>query len=134
MKEYKNFDSKFRFVIVASKRAKELLKGAKPRIKAKARNPIRIAQNEVKRGAVEFEIIKSKKEEVREQEERVLLGEDVAAEFEEEREEAEKALIGEDEVEEVGEEETEEEEEEEIEEEDIEEEREEEDEEEEEKG
>ena len=111
MKEYRNFDSKFRFVIVASKRAKELLKGAKPRIKAKARNPIRIAQNEVKMGAVEYEIIKSKKEEIREQEERVLLAEGVASEFEEEQEEPEKGLISEDEIEEEIEEEEEEEEE-----------------------
>ncbi len=116
MKEYRKFDSKFRFVIVASKRAKELLKGAKPRIKAKAKNPIRIAQNEVKTGAIDFEIIKSKKEEIQEQEERVLLGEDVGSELEEEQEVAEKGLLGEEEEEEEEGEEKEEEEEEEVEE------------------
>ena len=71
-------------MIVASKRAKELLKGAKPRIKSKARNPIRIAQNEVKLGLVEYEILKTKKEEVVEPEDRVFLGEEVVGEFEEE--------------------------------------------------
>ena len=135
MKEYKNFDSKFRFVIVAAKRAKELLKGAKPRIKAKARNPIRIAQNEVKLGAVEYEIIKSKKEEALEPEERVLLGENVASGFEEEPEGPEKALLSQDEIEEEIEEEVaEEEEEEEKEEKEEEEEEKEEEEDEEEKG
>jgi DNA-directed RNA polymerase subunit K/omega len=108
LKEYKNFDSKFRFVIVASKRAKELLKGAKPRIKGKERNPIRIAQHEVKTGAVEYEIIKSKKEEAQEQEERVLLGEDVASEFEEEQEEPEKGVLSEEDEDEEEEEEEEE--------------------------
>jgi DNA-directed RNA polymerase subunit K/omega len=78
-----NVDSKYRFVIVASKRAKELLKGAKTRLKTKARNPIRIAQTEVKLGLVEFEILKTKKEELPEPEERVFLGEEVVGEIEE---------------------------------------------------
>ena len=84
MKTYGNIDSKFRFVIIASKRAKELLKGAKPRVKSKSKNPIRIAQSEVKMGLVDYEILKSKKEEIPEQEERVFLGEQVGTEFEEE--------------------------------------------------
>lgn len=87
MKDFSNFDSKFRFVIVASKRAKELLKGAKARAKTKSRNPIRIAQNEVKMGLVEYEIIKPKKEEAP-IEERIFLGEEVGPEIEEEGEEA----------------------------------------------
>jgi DNA-directed RNA polymerase omega subunit len=78
-----NVDSKYRFVIVASKRAKELLTGAKTRLKTKARNPIRIAQTEVKLGLVEFEILKTKKEELPEPEERVFLGEEVVGEIEE---------------------------------------------------
>jgi DNA-directed RNA polymerase subunit K/omega len=84
LKELGNVDSKYRFVIVASKRAKELLKGAKSRLKSKSRNPIRIAQNEVKLGLVEFEILKAKKEEVQEPEDRVFLGEEVGGELEEE--------------------------------------------------
>jgi len=84
LKELGNTDSKYRFVIVASKRAKELLKGAKTRLKTKARNPIRIAQTEVKLGLVEFEILKTKKEELPEPEERVFLGEEVVSEVEEE--------------------------------------------------
>jgi len=84
LKDLGNVDSKYRFVIVASKRAKELLKGAKSRLKTKSRNPIRIAQSEVKMGLVEFEILKSKKEEVAEPEDRVFLGEEVVGELEEE--------------------------------------------------
>ena len=84
MKELGNIDSKYRFVIVASKRAKELLKGAKSRLKSKSRNPIRIAQNEVKLGLVEFEILKAKKEDVSEPEEHVFLGEEVVGDIEEE--------------------------------------------------
>lgn len=79
-----NIDSKYRFVIIASKRAKELLKGAKSRLQSKSRNPIRIAQKEVKLGLVQFEILKTKKEEVPELEERVFLGEEAVGELEEE--------------------------------------------------
>ena len=86
LKDYGNIDSKYRFVIVASKRAKELLKGAKARLKSRSKNPIRIAQNEVKLGLVDFEIIKAKKEDLHEQEEPVFLGEGVGGGFEEEHE------------------------------------------------
>ncbi|MGB9894104.1 MAG: DNA-directed RNA polymerase subunit omega [Candidatus Saccharicenans sp.] len=62
------FDSKFRFIIVAAQRAKQLLKGGHPKIKSKHRNPIRIAQEEVKSGAVQYEILPFKKEEGLEEE------------------------------------------------------------------
>ena len=74
MKNFGNIDSKFRFVHVASKRAKMLLKGAKPKIRTKSKNPIRIAQTEVKEGVVNYEIIKSLSEELPETEERIFLG------------------------------------------------------------
>ena len=77
MNRFGNVDSKFRFVILASKRAKQLLKGAKPKIKAKSRNPIRIAQTEVRSGVIEFEILPTQKEEYQEQEERVFVGEGI---------------------------------------------------------
>jgi len=75
-----NIDSKYRFIIVASKRAKQLLKGAKPKLKAKSRNLIRIAQSEVKAGLIEYEVIPAGKEEIPEQEERVFVGADIVAE------------------------------------------------------
>ena len=74
MNRFGNVDSKFRFVIVASKRAKQLLKGAKPKIKTKSRNPILIAQTEVRAGVIEFEILPTQKEEYQEQEDRVFVG------------------------------------------------------------
>ena len=99
MKELGNVDSKYRFVIVASKRAKELLKGAKSRLKSKSRNPIRIAQNEVKLGLVEFEILKAKKEDIQEPEDRVFLGEEAVGELEEEVAGGTEAAVPPDEVE-----------------------------------
>jgi DNA-directed RNA polymerase omega subunit len=77
LNRFGNVDSKFRFVIVASKRAKQLLKGAKPKIKTKSRNPIRVAQAEVRAGVIEFEILPTQKEDYQEPEERVFVGEGV---------------------------------------------------------
>ena len=57
LKTYSDFDSKFRFVIVAAKRAKQLLKGSKPKLTSKSKNLIRIAQQEVKQGLIEYEIV-----------------------------------------------------------------------------
>ncbi len=69
-----DIDSKFRFVHLASKRAKMLLKGSKPKVKTKSKNPIRIAQAEVREGVVDFEIVKTVKEELPEPEDRIILG------------------------------------------------------------
>jgi len=77
LNRFGNVDSKFRFVILASKRAKQLLRGAKPKIKTKSRNPIRIAQAELRSGVVEFEILPTQKEEYQEQEDRVFVGEGI---------------------------------------------------------
>ncbi len=66
--EKNTFDSKFRFVIVAAQRARQLLKGERPKIKSKSRNPIRVAQEEVKSGAIKYEILPFKKEERAEEE------------------------------------------------------------------
>jgi DNA-directed RNA polymerase omega subunit len=72
-----NVDSKFRFVILASKRAKQLLKGAKPKVKGKSKNPIRIAQNELKLGLVDYAIIPVEKEDMADSEEQVFLGDEL---------------------------------------------------------
>lgn len=98
MKE-NTFDSKFRFVIVAAQRAKQLLKGAHPKVKSKHRNPIRIAQEEIKSGAIQYEILPFKREEGLEEE--VLLSEalplaagelEVESEYEGQEEELEEEL------------------------------------------
>jgi DNA-directed RNA polymerase subunit omega len=69
-----NIDSKYRFIILAAKRAKQLLKGAKPKIESKSRNPIRIAQAEVRGGLVEYEIIPTRMDDIPEREERLFVG------------------------------------------------------------
>jgi DNA-directed RNA polymerase omega subunit len=72
---YGNIDSKYRFIILAAKRAKQLLKGAKPKIQGKSKSLIRIAQSEVRNGLIEYEIIPTRMDDVAEREERVFVGE-----------------------------------------------------------
>jgi DNA-directed RNA polymerase subunit omega len=54
---YKDLDSKYKFILLVSKRARQLLKGAKPKIKSKSKSLIRIAQQEIQRGAVGFRVL-----------------------------------------------------------------------------
>jgi DNA-directed RNA polymerase omega subunit len=51
----KDVDSKFRFITVASQRAKQLQNGAKPRVEVRSRKPTRIAMQEVLANAVSWE-------------------------------------------------------------------------------
>jgi DNA-directed RNA polymerase subunit K/omega len=81
LKGYGDIDSKFRYVIVASKRAKELLKGAKPKIKSKSKNLIRVAQEEVENGYIDYEIVPEKVKEVSDTEEEIFIGEELNAEI-----------------------------------------------------
>ena len=86
MKEFGEIDSKFRYVILAAMRAKQLLSGAKPRIKSRSKNLIRIAQEEVKQGLIDYEIvkgIKTEKEEVLDAEDNIFMEEEIAPEPEE---------------------------------------------------
>jgi DNA-directed RNA polymerase omega subunit len=69
-----NIDSKYRFIILAAKRAKQLLRGAKPKIQGKSKSLIRIAQSEVRAGLIEYEIIPTRMDDVPEREERVFVG------------------------------------------------------------
>lgn len=52
----KDVDSKFRFITVASQRAKQLQNGAKPRVESRTRKPTRVAMHEVLCGAVSWEL------------------------------------------------------------------------------
>jgi DNA-directed RNA polymerase omega subunit len=83
LKNYGDIDSKFRYVILASMRAKQLLRGAKPLIKSKSKNLIRVAQEEVKKGLVDFEIVKSSPEETPSIEEEMFIGEEIEEEMRE---------------------------------------------------
>jgi len=75
-----NIDSKYRFIILAAKRAKQLLKGAKPKIHGRSKNLIRIAQAEVRAGLIDYEIIPTHMDEIPEREERVFVGAGLADE------------------------------------------------------
>jgi DNA-directed RNA polymerase subunit omega len=59
--EKNNFiDSKFRLVIIAAKRAKQLVRGSKPKVNLKAENPLTIALKEIDEGKIDFKIINDK--------------------------------------------------------------------------
>ncbi|MFA9454889.1 MAG: DNA-directed RNA polymerase subunit omega, partial [Candidatus Aminicenantaceae bacterium] len=79
MKEYSDIDSKFRYVTVAAMRAKQLLKGAKPKIESKSKNLIRVAQQEVQQGLIEFEIIQNPVEEFLDTGDDMFIGEEIRA-------------------------------------------------------
>jgi len=56
MKLIDGFDSNYRFVLVAARRARQLQGGAKPGISAKSTKACRVAQDEVAAGKVQWEI------------------------------------------------------------------------------
>lgn len=80
MDVFGKIDSKYRFIILASKRAKQLLKGAKPKIQGRSKSLIRIAQAEVKSGLIEYEIIPTRMDDLPEREERAFVGAGLADE------------------------------------------------------
>ena len=50
-------DSKYRLVLLAAKRSKQLQRGAKPRIFGSAKKTTRVAIEEVRRGLVQYQRI-----------------------------------------------------------------------------
>ncbi len=58
-----HFDSKFRFILVAAERAKQIQHGAPPRIKSQSRKPASIAVKEVEEDLVPYVILKEEKTE-----------------------------------------------------------------------
>ena len=52
-------DSKYRLILIAAQRSKQLQKGARPRVEmdAQRHKPTRIALEEVQRGKITFEIL-----------------------------------------------------------------------------
>lgn len=57
--EQPQMDSKYRLIIVAAQRSKQLQRGARPRVEmdVQRHKPTRIALEEVRRGKVSFDII-----------------------------------------------------------------------------
>jgi len=50
-------DSKYRKILIAAKRSKQIQKGARPRLQIADAKPTRVAIEEVERGLVGFEIL-----------------------------------------------------------------------------
>jgi len=56
MKLMDGFDSNYRYILVAARRARQLQGGAPPVIDTSSRKPCRIAQDEIKAGKVKWVI------------------------------------------------------------------------------
>lgn len=108
MENIGKIDSKYRYIIIAAKRAKQLLKGARSKIKSRSRNPIRIAQEEVLSGSVNYEVIPVSDEAIIELDEGVPVSSVVVEDLEEIEEKHDKSH-GDDEETEIEEEEVQEE-------------------------
>ena len=57
MKLMDGFDSNYRYILVAARRARQLQGGAPPVVETASRKPCRIAQDEIKAGKVKWEKI-----------------------------------------------------------------------------
>ncbi len=56
MKLIEGFDSNYRYILVAARRARQLQSGAPPVVPTNSRKPCRIAQDEIRAGKVKWEI------------------------------------------------------------------------------
>ena len=52
-----HIDSKFRQILVAAKRARQVQGGAKPLVLTQARKPTRVAQDELRAGVLPYELV-----------------------------------------------------------------------------
>lgn len=52
-----DIDSKYRLVLLAAQRSKQLQKGAKPRLQTTAKKPTRVALEEAQRGFLQYQKI-----------------------------------------------------------------------------
>jgi len=60
MKLIEGFDSNYRYILVAARRARQLQSGAPPVIDTGSRKPCRIAQDEIRAGKVKWVIPETK--------------------------------------------------------------------------
>lgn len=56
MKLMEGFDSNYRYILVAARRARQLQGGSRPRVDTKSRKACRIAMDEVDAGRVEWTV------------------------------------------------------------------------------
>ena len=57
-----SIDSKFRFILIAAKRTRQLQSGARPQVQSQSKKTTKIAQQEVVSGLVPFEMVEGKAE------------------------------------------------------------------------
>jgi len=56
MKLVEGFDSNYRYVLVAARRARQIQNGARPVVESHSRKPCRIAEEEIQAGKVKWEV------------------------------------------------------------------------------
>ena len=56
MKLVEGFDSNYRYVLVAARRARQIQNGARPVVDTHSRKPCRIAEEEIRAGKVKWEV------------------------------------------------------------------------------
>ena len=56
MKLIEGFDSNYRYVLVAARRARQIQNGARPTVDTHSRKPCRIAEEEIQAGKVKWEV------------------------------------------------------------------------------
>jgi len=61
MKLIEGFDSNYRYILVAARRARQLQSGAPPVVETNSRKPCRIAQDEIRAGKVKWMIVEAPK-------------------------------------------------------------------------
>ena len=54
MKLVDGFDSNYRYILVAARRARQLQSGARPMVNTPSRKPCRVAQDEIRAGKVKW--------------------------------------------------------------------------------
>jgi len=57
-----NIDSKFRYILICAKRARQLQSGVRPLVQTQTRRATKIARQEVSSGLIPFEIVELKAE------------------------------------------------------------------------
>ena len=57
-----NIDSKFRYILISAKRARQLQSGVRPLVQTQTKRATKVAQQEVSAGLIPFEVVELKTE------------------------------------------------------------------------
>jgi DNA-directed RNA polymerase subunit omega len=61
MKLIEGFDSNYRYILVAARRARQLQSGARPLVETMTRKPCKIAREEIRAGKIKWSIVTPEK-------------------------------------------------------------------------